>query len=79
MVRQDYRIHEGGGRFGQLLFEDAYRKFKPNVLSQMSATWDAGLYHNPIMWGCYVYPAAHCVHVRLAATHALTLHDGARR
>ena len=51
MVRQEYRIHEGGGQFGQLLFENAFRKYRPNALDQMAETWDAGLYHNPVMWG----------------------------
>lgn len=51
MIRQQYRIHEGGGQFGQLLFENAFRKYRPNALNQMEETWDAGLYHNPIMWG----------------------------
>ena len=51
MVRQQYKIHQGSGRMGQLLFAEAIRKFEPTVISQVAETWESGLYHNPIMWG----------------------------
>ena len=36
---------------GQILFADAIKRFKPDVATQMAQTWDASLYHNPVMWG----------------------------
>ena len=51
MVRQEYNIHKGGGRIGQILFADAIKKYRPDKGTQMEATYEAGLYHNPIMWG----------------------------
>ena len=51
MIRQEYNIHKGDGRMGQMLFADALKKFRPDVGRQMEATYEAGLYHNPIMWG----------------------------
>ncbi len=51
MIRQEYNIHKGDGRMGQILFADAIKRFKPDVATQMAQTWDASLYHNPVMWG----------------------------
>ena len=58
MIVQDYKIDEGGGRIGEELFAEAIRRFKPSVWSQIEETYDAGLYHNPIMWGTQLLAGA---------------------
>ena len=58
MIAQDYSIDKGGGRMGRLLFAEALRKFQPSVWSQMETTYEAGLYHNPVMWGTQLLAGA---------------------
>ena len=58
MIVQDYSIDQGGGRMGEELFAEAIRRFKPSVWSQVEETYEAGLYHNPVMWGTQLLAGA---------------------